>query len=91
MRYENWSGNAQGCAELAPWERFRAERTIEAEDGICEVVAGKVSRAISLPWSLAASRHLAGRRVKAREGVGEGFNRSKRLKLADGEGVKAET
>jgi hypothetical protein len=50
------------------WERFRAEPIIEAEGGICEVVAGNVSRAISPPWSMAASRHLAGRGVKAREG-----------------------
>ena len=27
------------------WKRFRAERIIEAEGGICEVVAGNVSHA----------------------------------------------
>jgi len=43
------------------WERFRAEPFIEAEGGICEVVAGNVSLAISPPRSMAASRHLAGR------------------------------
>ena len=50
------------------WKRFRAEPIIEAEGGICEVVAGNVSRAISPPWSMAASRHLAGQEMKAREG-----------------------
>jgi len=73
------------------WKRFRAEPIIEAEDGICEVVAGNWSLAISPPWSMAASRHLAGRGVKAREGSVKASDRSKRLKLADGEDVKAKT
>jgi hypothetical protein len=73
------------------WERFRAERIIEAEGGICEVVAGNVSRAISPPRSITASRDLTGRRVKACEGSMKASDRSKRLKLADGEGVKAKT
>jgi hypothetical protein len=86
MRYENRLENAQGCRSFGG-----AEPIIEAEDGICEVVAGNVSRAISPPWSMAASRHLAGRGVKAREGSVKASDRSKRLKLAEGEGVKAKT
>ena len=51
------------------WKRFRAEPIIEAEDGICEVVARNGSRAISPPWSMAASQHLAGPGVRSREGL----------------------
>jgi hypothetical protein len=72
-------------------KRFRADPIIEAGGRICEVVAGNVSRAISPPWSMAASRDLTGRGVKAREGSVKASDRSKLLKLADGEGVKAKT
>ena len=64
-----------------------------AEGGISEAVAGDVSHAEAavtmLDGCIAAFGRVGG--VKAREGSVKASDRSKRLKLADGEGVKAKT